>query len=158
MKRIIDTSTGKTVWRGEEYLVDGKSGEVEGTLLLAEEEFEPIPEHDQSTHHAVASPKIVDGKFITSYEIRKNAIVIPPSIDGWRAVSVLAEIGMLNRVMHEIRQLEEPDRAIAIAQFNSYAPWYRDGPILTKVASKIEEFTPEAIDDLFIKASRLPAG
>jgi hypothetical protein len=54
MKRIHNTETGKTIWRGEQYLVDGVAATVEPPLYLLDEVERPNPEFNAATHRLEA--------------------------------------------------------------------------------------------------------
>jgi hypothetical protein len=60
MKRIINTSTRKTLWRGTDYLVDGIPATVEPPLYLLTDATRPTPDYDASTHRLQSVPAHAD--------------------------------------------------------------------------------------------------
>lgn len=60
MKRIINTSTLETVWRGAEYLVDGIPGTVDAPLYLLAETTRPAPDYDAATQRLRTVPAHAD--------------------------------------------------------------------------------------------------
>lgn len=50
MKRIYNTETDTTLWRGETYLVDGQPATVEPPLVLLTEVERPDPVYEATTH------------------------------------------------------------------------------------------------------------
>lgn len=62
MKRIINTTTGATIWRGADYLVDGQPGEVEAPLVLLTEVTPDLPTYDEETQRLVGIPDAIDGE------------------------------------------------------------------------------------------------
>ena len=87
MKRIINTVTLETVWRGTDYLVDGITTTVERPLYLLTDTTRPAPAYDAATHrlqsisaHAdLDSSEWVTSSYeivaLTSDEIAENAII-----------------------------------------------------------------------------------
>jgi hypothetical protein len=86
MKRIYNTSTLRTVWRGSDYLVDGIPATVEPPLYLLAETTRPAPDYDAASHRLQSIPAHADlaaGEWVTnshdvvaltSDEIAENAI------------------------------------------------------------------------------------
>lgn len=62
MKRIINTITGATIWRGRDYLVDGTPGVVEPPLVLLTEVTHDPPTYDEATQRLVRIPDAIDGE------------------------------------------------------------------------------------------------
>jgi hypothetical protein len=50
MKRIYNTDTGKPIWRGTDYLVDGHPATVDPPLYLLSDATRPAPDFDAATH------------------------------------------------------------------------------------------------------------
>ena len=73
MKRIINSATLKTVWRGEDYLVDGQPATVDPPLYLLAEVEREAPSYDAATHRLQTIPPFADldtGEWVTtSYEV-----------------------------------------------------------------------------------------
>ena len=73
MKRIYNTSTLKTVWRGTEYLVDGIPATVDPPLYLLTDATRPAPAYDAATHRLQSISAHADldsSEWVTSsYEI-----------------------------------------------------------------------------------------
>jgi hypothetical protein len=72
MKRIHNTDTGKSVWRGTDYLVDGQPATVDPPLYLLTDVTRPVPDYDAATHRLQSSPAHADletGEWVlSSYE------------------------------------------------------------------------------------------
>jgi len=105
MKRIINTVTLETVWRGTDYLVDGITTTVERPLYLLTDTTRPAPAYDAATHrlqsisaHAdLDSSEWVTSSYeivaLTSDEIAENAIIAARKI--WpNAAAFLSEFTM----------------------------------------------------------------
>jgi hypothetical protein len=87
MKRIINTTTIKTVWRGSEYLVDGIPATVEPPLYLLTDATRPAPAYDAAIERLQSITPFADlgsGEWVTSSydvvaltsdEIAENAII-----------------------------------------------------------------------------------
>ena len=60
MKRIINTSTLETTWRGTEYLVDGIPGTVDPPLYLLADTTRPAPDYDAATQQLRTVPPHAD--------------------------------------------------------------------------------------------------
>lgn len=60
MKRIINTSTRKTLWRGTDYLVDGRAGIIIAPLVLLDEVTATPPPHDPATQRLNQLPERAD--------------------------------------------------------------------------------------------------
>lgn len=60
MKRIYNSSTFETVWRGSDYLVDGIPAEVEPPLYLLADATRPTPDYDATTHRLQSVPAHAD--------------------------------------------------------------------------------------------------
>jgi hypothetical protein len=61
MKRIINITTGKTIWRGNDYLVDGQPGVVESPLVLLTEVTPDAPDYDPATQRLSSIADHIDG-------------------------------------------------------------------------------------------------
>jgi hypothetical protein len=87
MKRIYNTSTLETVWRGTEYLVDGIPATVEPPLYLLADATRPAPAYDAAIERLQSIAPVADlgsGEWVTSSydvvaltsdEIAENAII-----------------------------------------------------------------------------------
>lgn len=60
MKRIINTSTLETVWRGNEYIVDGQAGILAAPLVLLEEVTSTDPQYNPQTEKLNRLPDRAD--------------------------------------------------------------------------------------------------
>jgi hypothetical protein len=88
MKRIINTTTLETVWRGSEYLVDGIPATVDPPLYLLTDATRPAPAYDAATHRLQSNAPFANlgsGEWVTSSydvvdltsdEIAENAIIV----------------------------------------------------------------------------------
>jgi hypothetical protein len=69
MKRIYNTSTLETVWRGSEYIVDGIPATVDPPLYLLADATRPAPDYDAATHRLQSIAPFADlgsGEWVTS--------------------------------------------------------------------------------------------
>ena len=73
MKRIYNTITGKTIWRGLEYQVDGQPATVDAPLFILDEVERTAPEYDSATQRLSSVPAHADieaGEWVLrSYEV-----------------------------------------------------------------------------------------
>ena len=60
MRRIIDTNTNKTIWRGEEYLVDNKPAYVDPPLFLLDEVDRLPPSFNEETEKLIIAKPFAD--------------------------------------------------------------------------------------------------
>jgi hypothetical protein len=58
MKRIYNTETEETLWRGDEYLIDGQPGVITAPLILLTETRLPDPQFDPATEALVSSSRV----------------------------------------------------------------------------------------------------
>lgn len=105
MQRIYNTDTKATIWRGDEYLVDGIPATVEAPLYLLAETSRPAPDYDTATHKLISIPAHADldaGEYVlssyevvalTPEEIAENAAIAARKV--WPdAAAFLAEFSM----------------------------------------------------------------
>jgi len=73
MKRIFNSDTGATIWKGEDYLVDGQPAPVVPPLHILTDVRREAPDHDPLTERVsrvAAHADIEAGEFVTeSFEI-----------------------------------------------------------------------------------------
>jgi hypothetical protein len=73
MQRIHNTTTGKTVWRGTDYRVDGQPASVDPPLYLLDDVTRQAPDYDAATHRLQSIPAHADletGEWVlSSYEV-----------------------------------------------------------------------------------------
>jgi len=116
MKRIIHPATGATLWRGEEYLVDGQPGLVDLPAVILQETETAPPEYDPATQRLDIEPPVADlaaGQWISR---------------SWRVTSIPAPV-IAERIRSDARS------ALA-AQWAALPPWIR-GPFGATYAAAI---------------------
>ena len=138
MKRIINTSTLETTWRGTEYLVDGIPGTVDPPLYLLADTTRPAPDYDAATQrlrtvppHAdldaaewvVSSHESID---LTPEEIAENEILSARKV--WpNAAMFLAEFSMPELAAIEL-SLDPTIAALRLLLASWPADIYSDDP------------------------------
>lgn len=152
MKRII--SNGKTVWRGEDYVVDGQPGAVELPAILAEEVDDGPPAVGESQHYS-KDWKLIGDKYTAVYSIHDQVDVVPESVEAWQAKYILKQSGFYDAVVAAIQQLPQPEKDIAIFAWNGNTSFERQGSLVKLLIEKISGLDDQVADSLFIEASKL---
>jgi len=152
MNRIVNTETGLSTWRGEEYLVDGRPGLVEPPLVIMQEIDLGPPSYNPANQAIHRTEGIVGGSWVATYSI---VPIVPSEVSAGRAKYVLRAAGLESKVIYALGQLPDPQRSMASALWNANEPFRRSGVLVSTIIEILPELTEEVVDELFRQAAEI---
>jgi hypothetical protein len=137
-------------------MVNGVPGELTPNLVQLYDNFDEIPSYNSSTQHISQSISIdYENKLYNHhYTVIDNPAVVPDEIPLWAFRSSLALNGLLTNIQTLIDGLPEPDKTVAIIQWEYGNYIVRNHPLIISLSSQLG-LTETQVNNIFITGSML---